>query len=460
MGNSTLSRNFSAAHIRTERYMGKHRDRVCGADVHKDLIVARIAGRDETEIEASFGTTQSELERFKKWLIANNCEQVAFEATGVYWMPIHDVVSLSIDTIVANPWQIRTVPNEKSDAKDADRIAELCLNGQIKRSRVFTDEDRDLRTLTRTRSGYVKTRTQIKNRIHKHLSSNGIKLSSCIEDIFGKSGRYILNCLVKDTSISDLLKGIPSGKIRKKEDLIRGSISKGLNEVNRHIVGDLLDILDNIEAKIEATSRMILNKLQPRIKDLAIVMSIPGIGFTAGSIILAEIGDYHDFETPKRLAKWSGLNPGENESAGNKKPSGITKRGSKYLRTILVEVAHVIARKGNSRQSRFFQRLRARKNYNVAITALARKLICLIHHLLTNQELYQEDNCEKREQEVSGCDNDISSSQEMSLDDKVAAIVDAFYHLKPHNRKCVPRKKSEISKRSGSLSKRLSGGGG
>ena len=440
--------------------MSKHRDRVCGADVHKDLIVAKITGGGEDPIEASFGTTKSELKRFEQWLIANNCKQVAFEATGVYWMPVHDLVSLSIDTIVANPWQIRTIPNDKSDAKDADRISELCQNGQIKRSRVFSDEYRDLRTLTRTRSGYVRMRTQIKNRIHKHLSSHGIKLSSCIEDIFGKSGRYILNGLVNETSIHDILKGIPSGKVRKKEDLIRASLCNSLNEVNRHIVGDMLYILDNIDSKIEDTSRTIMNKLQPRIKDLAIVMSIPGIGFVAGSTILAEIGDYHDFETPKSLVKWSGLNPGENESAGKKRPCGITKRGSKYLRTMLTEVAHVIAKSGNSRLSEFFQRLKARKNYNIAITALSRKILCLIHHLLTNQEMYQEDHCKKRQQNTSESDNDIPSSPDTRLDDKVAAIVDAFYHLKGRKRKNVLRERSGSSSRSGALSKRLSGGDG
>jgi transposase len=440
--------------------MGKHRDRVCGADVHKDLIVAKIAGGGEDPIEASFGTTKSELKRFEQWLIANKCKQVAFEATGVYWMPVHDLVSLSIDTIVANPWQIRTIPNDKSDAKDADRISELCINGQIKRSRVFCDEDRDLRTLTRTRSGYVRMRTQIKNRIHKHLSSHGIKLSSCIEDIFGKSGRYILNGLVNATNIHDILKGIPSGKVRKKEDLLRASLCNSLNEVNRHIVGDMLNILDNIDSKIEDTSRMIMSKLQPRIKDLAIVMSIPGIGFVAGSTILAEIGDYHDFETPKSLVKWSGLNPGENETAGKKKSCGITKRGSKYLRTMLTEVAHVIAKSGNSRLSKFFQRLRARKNYNVAITALSRKILCLIHHLLTNQEMYQEDHCEKRRQNTSESDNDISSSPDTSLDDKASAIVDAFYHLKGRKRKNVLRGRSGSQSRSSALSKRLSVGDG
>jgi transposase len=414
--------------------MSKRRDRVCGADVHKDLIVATIVSDDETSIQEKFGTTRTELERFKDWLVANKCEQVAFEATGVYWIPVYDALCSFIDTIVANPWQIKTIPNDKSDSKDSNRIAALCLNGEIKRSRIFTEDDRDLRSLTRARSGYIKTRTQFKNRIHKYMASSGIKLSSCIYDIFGKSGRYIMDGLVEGRSIDEILDGIPSGKIRKKRDLIKAALDSGLNKTSRMLVKDTLDLLDNLEAKIEATSKEIFNKLQPKNKDLAIVMSIPGIGFVAGSIILAEIGDYRDFQTPEQLAKWSGLNPGENESAGKRKQCGVTKRGSKYLRTVLVEIAHVIARMGNSRLSRFFRRLSGRKNYNVAIIALARKLICLIHHLLVNQEMYQEDDCDKREQKQASCDHVSLSSPEERLGDKVAAIVDAFYCLNTHDR--------------------------
>jgi len=440
--------------------MSKRRNRVCGADVHKELIVATIVGEDETEIQAKFGTVRSELERFKDWLVANNCEQVAFEATGVYWIPVYDALSSSIDTIVANPWQIKTIPNDKSDSKDSKRIASFCLNGQIKRSRIFTKDDRDLRTLTRARSGYIKTRTQFRNRIHKYLASSGIKLSSCIYDIFGKSGKHILNGLVEGKSINEILDSIPSGKIRKKRDLIKAALDKGLGETSRMLVEDTLDLLNNLETKIEATSHEIFNKLQSRSKDLAIVMSVPGIGFVAGSIILAEIGDYRDFQTPEQLAKWCGLNPGENESAGKKRSCGITKQGSKYLRTVLVEIAHVVARMGNSRLSRFFQKLKGRKNYNVAITALARKLICLIYHLLINQELYLEDDCVKRGPKPESCDHASSSSPKERLEDKVAAIVDAFYHLNARDRKDVLKDKSGALSVSEFVPRRPFDGGG
>jgi transposase len=417
-----------------ETSMKKRKDRVCGADVHKDLIVATITGDDVPPIRENFGTTKSELKRFRSWLVANKCEQVAFEATGVYWIPIYDALSPTIDTIVANPLQIKTIPNDKSDSKDSKRIATLCLNGQIKRSRVFSDEDRDLRTLTRARSGYVKTRTQFRNRIHKYLSSSGIKLSSCMDDIFCKSGTHIIKGLAEDKSVEEILKGIPSGKIRKKQDLIRAALDNVLGQTNRMLVTDALEILDDIESKIEKTSHEILKKIQQRSKDLAIVMSIPGIAFVSGSVILSEIGNYRDFQTPEQLAKWCGLNPGENESAGKKKKCGITKRGSKHIRVVLVQAAQTISNMKNTRLSRFFQRLSKKKEHNVAVVAVARKLICLIHHLLINQELYQEADCRKRRsRREKSCKE--PSFQEEHLTDKVAAIVDAFYGLSDSKRK-------------------------
>jgi hypothetical protein len=256
-----------------------------------------------------------------------------------------------------------------------------------------------------------------------------------MDDVFCKSGKYILNGLAEGKSTDEILDGIPSGKIRKKRDLIRAAICDGLAGTNRMLVRDNLDLLDNLESKIEATSHEILNKLQQRSKDLAIVMSIPGIGFTSGAVILAEIGNYNDFETPEKLAKWCGLNPGENESAGKKKKAGITKRGSKYIRTVLVQAAQTIANMGKSRLSRFFQRLSAKKERNVAIIAVARKLICLIHHLLINQELYQEDDGSKKKFQSARSGQEPSLLQEESLTDKVAAIVDAFYHLSARGRK-------------------------
>ncbi len=94
-----------------------------------------------------------------------------------------------------------------------------------------------------------------------------------------------------------------------------------------------------------------------------------------------------------------------------------------------MEIAQIIAKMSSNRLSRFFRRLSARKNYNVAIVALARKLISLIYHLLINQELYHEGNCTATASKPVKKDLLYLSDKER-LKDGIAAIVDAFYHLK------------------------------
>ena len=106
-----------------------------------------------------------------------------------------------------------------------------------------------------------------------------------MDDIFCKSGRHILNGLVDGKSIEEILKGIPSGKIRKKQDLIGAALSNGLDDINRMLVRDALKLLDNLESKTEKISHEVLKKIQQRSKDLAIVMSIPAIGFISASVI-------------------------------------------------------------------------------------------------------------------------------------------------------------------------------
>ena len=190
---------------------------------------------------------------------------------------------------------IKGIPRNKSDTLDSKWIAGNCLDGKIKRSRVLPKDDRDLRTLTRARSAYTKTRTQLRNRIHKYLALCGITLSSYISDIFGKSGRHILDGLIESKDIDTIMDGIPSGKVKKKREPITASLGNGLDDVSRMLIKDTLELLDHLDEKVSDTSLEILGRLQERARDLAIVMSVPGIGFVSASIILAEIGDYHDF---------------------------------------------------------------------------------------------------------------------------------------------------------------------
>ena len=410
--------------------MELQRNKVCGADIHKKFLVATILSRDGTKITQRFGMTLDDLLKFKIWVIENQCEQVAVESTGVYWIPIHAVLEDAIDLIVANAYKIKHIPGRKSDLIDSEWIAELCLNGMIEPSRIFPKEDRELRRLTRAREGYVTDMTREKNKIHHALESCGIKLSSVLADVFGKSGRYLLNCLLDGVELEEMIKGIPVKSIRNKSDQIREAVRGSLEITQIILIRGGLELIGSIQRRIDELDREIKNRIASREEDLRIAMSIPGIGFTSAVTILAEIGDFRDFAKAEQLAAWSGLVPSVYQSADKLVTGSITKHGSRHIRWILVEVAQAIARTNKSKLKRFFRRVQVKKGYNVAAVALARKVLCILYHLLMNREMYQEDEVTK----IKSIDIDLSSlPTKLGFEEMIRVLAKAGYEIRKTN---------------------------
>jgi transposase len=407
--------------------MEKQRNKVCGADIHKKFLVATIISRDGIKMTKRFGMTLEDLLEFKSWVVENQCEQVAVESTGVYWIPIHAVLEDAVDLIVANAYKIKHIPGRKSDLIDSEWIAELCLNGMIEPSRIFPKEDRELRRLTRAREGYVTDMTREKNRIHHALESCGIKLSSVLADVFGKSGRYLLQSLLDGVELEEMIKGIPVKSIRKKADQIREAVRGSLETTQIILIKGDLEQIESIQRRIDELEGEIKNRIASRREDLKIAMSIPGIGFTSAVTILAEIGDFKDFAKAEQLAAWAGLVPAVYQSADKLVTGSITKHGSKHIRWILVEVAQAIARTNKSELKRFFRRVQAKKGYNVAAVALARKVLCILYHLLMNREMYQEDEVIKTKS--IGIDPS-SSPTKMGFEEMIQVLVKAGYEIR------------------------------
>jgi hypothetical protein len=155
-------------------------------------------------------------------------------------------------------------------------------------------------------------------------------------------------------------------------------------------------------------------------------MSVPGIGFKAATTILAEIGNYRDFSTPDKLASWCGIVPSVYQSADRLITGKITKQGSKHIRWMLVQVAQAALKKRDSKLRKFFLRIKARKGHNVAVVALARKILCILYHLLMNQERYQEDGVAKSKSRIEWP----SARSEMSLKTMIEIIARAGYEVK------------------------------
>ena len=409
---------------RERNKMEKQKNIVCGADIHKKFIMATILSRDGNMIRGRFGMTLDEILRFKDWVINNNCEAVAIESTGIYWVSIYTVLEGNIEVILANAYKVKHTPGRKTDKRDSKWLAELCLNGMIEPSRIFPKDDRELRALTRARENLVNNSTQMKNRIHKELESACIKISSVLSDIFGISGMKIINGLLEGKNIDEILKMITSKRILKKEQELRKAVTTSLDPARVLMMRTYLELIEKIESEIEIVNREIMNRMQKLKEDLEIAMSMTGMGFTSSSTILAEIGNYKDFVTAEQLASWCGLTPKVSQSADKLVTGSITKQGSKHVRRILVQVAHAIAKSKNSKLKRFFLRILAKKGKKKAIVALARKVLCILHHLLMNREKYQDTEMSKTKKVKL---NWASSLVQMTEQDMVSVLINAGY---------------------------------
>lgn len=284
--------------------MNRRWEKACGADVHKRFIEATILTSDGTNKHRRFNTDIESLIEFREWLIDDDCPVIAIESTGVYWIPIHTVLEGIIEVQVANAYNIKHIPGRKTDIRDSEWLAELCINGMIEPSRIFPKEDRELRDLTRAREALVNSRTQVKNRVHVVLDTANIKLSSAFTDIFGKSGIELVNGLISGKPIEAIIGDTDNNRIKKRSEEIKQAVKGTLGSTQAFVIKECTEIIQTIDNRIKNIDAEIRSRMKAKEEDLKIAMSVPGIGFVAGSTVLAEIGNIKDFKTPDKLASW------------------------------------------------------------------------------------------------------------------------------------------------------------
>jgi transposase len=408
--------------------MSGKREIACGVDVHNKFIVATILSSDDLKLQDRFDTTLDDLFRFKHWLKENGCLKVAVESTGNYWIPIYNVLEGSVNFILANAYQIKHIPGRKTDTLDSEWLAEICLKNLISPSRIFAKDRRELRSLTRSRESLIKVRTKIKNWVTHELEAACIKLSSMLSDIFGKSGRHIVDGLLNGMDLDKVLESIPSRRVRAIKEEIRGIIQSNLSPSQIFLIQSHLNMIDSITNHIAEIDAKISSLISLHEEDLKIALSMPGMGIISASAILAEIGDIRDFSSPDKLAAYCGLVPSVYQSAGKLINGHITKHGSPHIRAMLTEVAHAIMRsKQNSRLKKFFLKIKARRGVKIGVVALARKVLCILYHLIMNQELYQDELLSKPRvvKHLS-----VHPAISMSINEMIETIVKAGYEVR------------------------------
>jgi transposase len=306
-------------------------ERCAGLDVHQETVVVCVLTgsldkKPQKEMK-TFGTTTKELLSLHDWLWDRKCTNVAMESTGVYWKPVWNVLEGSFELTLANAQRIKNVPGRKTDMKDAAWIAQLLRCGLIESSFVPPEEIRDLRDLTRYRRKLIEATTAEKNRIHRILQDANIKLTTYITDVFGVSGRALLESVMNGEVLGpDQVKSIVKTKIRKKVPQLIDALNGRVRPHHRKMIRRHYDHLMYLEKEIETLETEIEEMLSPYQKEIDLLDTIPGTDQNAAASILAEIGsDMSVFPTEGHLASWAGLSPGNNESAGKKKVHEPTK---------------------------------------------------------------------------------------------------------------------------------------
>ena len=366
---------------------------VCGIDVHRDLLVSTILNGELKETRR-FVNDQDDISNLKNWVKNHECKRAVMESTSIYWVPLYLTLEESgFDVMLANAHQVKAIPGRKTDQSSSEWLAHLLRGGQIKPSYVPKKDVRDLRELTRLRVKLVENRSAFKNRIQKVLNRVNIRLGSRLSDVFGKAGKEILEGLMAGKTVEVILEYTQNRWLKNRCDEIKAVAKGALSENDIFVLKQLTETVEHLNeqiSQVEARIEMLVNK-----RDVEIVSSVPGVGKNSAAAIVAEVGDANRFTDGKKIASWTGLAPSVYQSAGTFVTGSITKQGSKWLRRVLVEVAHVAVRVRGSRLRAFYLRVKAKKGEKTAIVAVARKMVTIIWHLLVKGERYVEEGFEK-----------------------------------------------------------------
>jgi transposase len=368
--------------------------RCAGLDVHKDSITATILvfpEEGERQVRTQeFRTYWKDLQRLAQWLRSSLVECVAMESTGVYWKPVWNVLEKTLKLVLANPYQIKNIPSQKTDRRDSVWIADLLAHGLIKPSFVPPPEIRQLRDLTRLRVQVTGEHTRVHNRIHKVLEDANIKLDTVLSDLLGVSGRAMLRGLIQGRTdpgwLADYARGSLRGKREELELVLRGRVT----DHHRYLLAELMDELEFLENRLARLDQQLSTCMQPFQAQVERLCGIPGVDLLTAWTLIAELGvDMSVFPDAAHVASWAGLCPGNRESAG-KRLSSRMKKGNRWVRRALCQAAWAVTRKRNCHLTALFYRLTARLGVKKAIVAMAHQILVTAFSILRDQSQYRE----------------------------------------------------------------------
>ena len=386
-----------------------------------EIFVAVPEGRSEASVR-SFETFTEDLEAMARWLIDCQIDTVAMESTGVYWIPVYQILEAhGLDVCLVNARHVRNVPGRKSDVLDCQWLQYLHSVGLLRASFRPSGEVVAIRTLLRHRERLVQSAAAQVQLMQKSLTQMNLYLHNVISNITGKTGMAILEAIVAGERDPYVLAKLRDRRIKadtatiakslvgdyrpehlftlKQAMELYGHIQEAIQACDREIE-EMLESFDGTsdptEKKVEEKNEDFKEKNVPfdlRNRLLQIygvdLIEVPGISTMTAHTIFTEIGlEIHRFKTAHHFSSWLGLSP-NNKVSGGKVLSSKTAFSSNRLAKAFRLAANSLYR-NQSYLGDYFRKMRARHGAPKAITATAHKLARIVYAMLKNRTPYDE----------------------------------------------------------------------
>ena len=404
-----------------------------GIDIGASEIYVAVPGDRSNEPVRRFDTFTDDLHDAAKWLKECGIESIAMESTGVYWIPVFQILDVyGFEVILVNARHVKNVPGRKTDVQDCQWLQYLHAVGLLKGSFRPGQDVCAVRSLLRHRDNVVKAAASHVQLMHKSLTQMNLQIHNVISDITGSTGTKIIDAILAGERDPYKLADLKDRRIKADKETIAKSLTGDyrrehlftLNqsvasyrhccELIRECDAEIESHLKEFDSRIDVDETPTAHSTKPRGKakgnapdfDVRTHMhrilgtdltEIDGVGNLTAHVVFTEVGpDLSKFKTVNHFASWLGLCP-NNKVSGGKVLSSHTRPGSNRLAQALRLSANSLWH-SKSYLGDYFRRTRARHGAPKAITATAHKLARIIYHLIKNQKAFDETVFAEQEQ--------------------------------------------------------------
>jgi transposase len=390
-----------------------------GLDIGSEEIWAAVAPSHSAEPVRKFGTFTPDLQALADWLLACGVDTVALESTGVYWIPVYEILEArGLQVYVVNARHVKNVPGRKSDIQDCQWLQGLHSVGLLRGSFRPEAEIVALRAYLRQRATLIEYRAAHIQHMQKALQQMNVQLTQAVSDITGVTGLAIIRAIVAGQRDPQQLAALRQPGVKKPEAEIAKALTGNYRPEHLFALQQALALYDFYTAQMAAcdveierqfanlkpvsadlpplppsTKRDTHSKNAPRYDARSYLYRLTGVdlvaitGLNASTVqeIIAEIGtDLSAFPNEKHFASWLTLAP-HNDISGGKRLRGRTLPGHNRAGQAFRMAAQSVAKSPNSAFGAFYRRLKARLGAKQAIVATAHKIARAFYHILKHR---------------------------------------------------------------------------